>query len=123
MNLGQNDRVVSWLLWYHDMGLVGCLLSLIANQVSADYLKPDYFARRPLAWLDLISRNQGMTLSYSPTFGYDICARRISSQSHVEDRFDLSRWRVAGNGADMIRPDVRSAEHTSELQSLMRTQD
>ena len=106
MNLGANDRVVSWLPWYHDMGLVGCFLSLIANQVSADYLKPDAFARRPLAWLDMISRNKGNTLSYSPTFGYDICARRISSQSHVEDRFDLSRWRVAGNGADMIRPDV-----------------
>ncbi len=106
MDLGENDRVVSWLPWYHDMGLVGCFLSLIANQVSADYLKPDAFARRPLAWLDMISRNQGNTLSYSPTFGYDICARRISSQSHVADRFDLSRWRVAGNGADMIRPDV-----------------
>ena len=106
MDLGENDRVVSWLPWYHDMGLVGCFLSLIANQVSADYLKPDAFARRPLAWLDMISRNRGNTLSYSPTFGYDICARRISSQSHVADRFDLSRWRVAGNGADMIRPDV-----------------
>ena len=106
MNLGENDRCVSWLPWYHDMGLVGCFLSLIANQVSADYLKPDAFARRPLAWLDMISRNQGNTLSYSPTFGYDICARRISSQSHVAERFDLSRWRVAGNGADMIRPDV-----------------
>lgn len=106
MNLGENDRVVSWLPWYHDMGLVGCFLSLIANQVSADYLKPDHFARRPLAWLDMISRNPGNTLSYSPTFGYDICARRISSQSHVADRFDLARWRVAGNGADMIRPDV-----------------
>lgn len=106
MNLGENDRVVSWLPWYHDMGLVGCFLSLIANQVSCDYLKPDHFARRPLAWLDLISRNSGTTLSYSPTFGYDICARRISSQSQVSERFDLSRWRVAGNGADMIRPDV-----------------
>ncbi len=106
MDLGENDRCVSWLPWYHDMGLVGCFLSLIANQVSCDYLKPDAFARRPLAWLDLISRNKGTTLSYSPTFGYDICARRISSQSHVADRFDLSRWRVAGNGADMIRPDV-----------------
>ncbi|TAD77817.1 MAG: fatty acyl-AMP ligase [Sphingomonadales bacterium] len=106
MNLGQNDRCVSWLPWYHDMGLVGCLLSLIANQVSGDYLKPDAFARRPLAWLDMISRNPGNTLSYSPTFGYDICARRISSQSHVGERFDLSRWRIAGNGADMIRPDV-----------------
>ncbi len=106
MNLGANDRCVSWLPWYHDMGLVGCLLSLIANQFSVDFLKPDAFARRPLAWLDMISRNQGNTVSYSPTFGYDICARRISSQSNVAERFDLSRWRIAGNGADMIRPDV-----------------
>src|SRR3546814_4639370 len=103
------------------MGLVGCLLSPVANQVSVDYLKTEDFARRPLAWLDLISRNQGTTLSYSPPFGYDICARRISSQSHVADRFDLSRWRVAGNGADMIPPDVLpgSEEHHSEPQSLM----
>lgn len=106
MSFQPGDRAISWLPWYHDMGLVGCFLSLIANQVSADYLKTEDFARRPLAWLDLISRNKGTTLSYSPTFGYDICARRISSQSNVADRFDLSRWRVAGNGADMIRPDV-----------------
>jgi fatty-acyl-CoA synthase len=106
MEVGEGDRAVSWLPWYHDMGLVGCFLSLIANQVSVDYLKTEHFARRPLAWLDLISRNKGTTLSYSPTFGYDICARRISSQSNVADRFDLSRWRIAGNGADMIRPDV-----------------
>ncbi len=106
MEVSGDDRCVSWLPWYHDMGLVGCFLSPIANQVSADYLKTEDFARRPLAWLDMISRNPGTTLSYSPTFGYDICARRISSQSNVADRFDLSRWRVAGNGADMIRPDV-----------------
>ena len=106
MDIGTNDRVVSWLPWYHDMGLVGCFLSLVANQVSVDYLRTEHFARRPLAWLDLISRNKGTTLSYSPTFGYDICARRISSQTGVAERFDLSRWRLAGNGADMIRPDV-----------------
>lgn len=100
------DRVISWLPWYHDMGLVGCFLSVIANQVSCDYLRTEDFARRPLAWLDLITRNPGTSISYSPTFGYDICARRISSQSHVDERFDLSRWRLAGNGADMIRPDV-----------------
>lgn len=106
VDLGENDRVVSWLPWYHDMGLVGCFLSPIANQASVDYIRTEHFARRPLAWLDLISRNKGNTLSYSPTFGYDICARRISSQSSVSERFDLSRWRTAGNGADMIRPDV-----------------
>src|SRR4051812_42626243 len=106
MEVVEGDRCVSWLPWYYDMGLVRCLLSPTANQVSTDYLKTEDFARRPLAWLDLISRNQGTTLSYSPTFGYDICSRRISSQTRACDRFDLSRWRVAGNGADMIRPDV-----------------
>ncbi|MBN8840412.1 MAG: fatty acyl-AMP ligase [Sphingomonadales bacterium] len=106
MELIDSDRCISWLPWYHDMGLVGCFLSPIANQVSTDYLKTEDFARRPLAWLDLISRNQGTSISYSPTFGYDICSRRISSQTRASDRFDLSRWRLAGNGADMIRPDV-----------------
>ncbi len=106
MQLAAEDRCISWLPWYHDMGLVGCFLSVVANQVSTDYLKTEDFARRPLAWLDLISRNQGNSISYSPTFGYDICARRMSSQTKAADRFDLSRWRLAGNGADMIRPDV-----------------
>ncbi|URD60636.1 fatty acyl-AMP ligase [Sphingomonas sp. KRR8] len=105
----ETDRCVSWLPWYHDMGLVGCLLSPLSQQISVDYMKTEDFARRPLAWLDLISRNPGTTVSYSPTFGYDICSRRISSQTRASDRFDLSRWRVAGNGADMIRPDVMQA--------------
>ena len=109
MNVTEGDRCISWLPLYHDMGLVGCFLSPVANQVSTDYLKTEDFARRPLAWLDLISRNAGTSLSYSPTFGYDICARRISSSTDVKGRFDLSRWRLAGNGADMIRPDVMQA--------------
>ncbi|MEO7635626.1 MAG: fatty acyl-AMP ligase [Sphingomicrobium sp.] len=109
LELKDSDRCVSWLPWYHDMGLVGCFLSPMANQMSVDYLKTEDFARRPLAWLDLITRNPGTTLSYSPTFGYDICSRRMSSQTRAEDRFDLKRWRIAGNGADMIRPDVMQA--------------
>ena len=109
LNLDGADRCISWLPWYHDMGLVGCLLSPLANQLSIDFMKTEDFARRPLAWLDLISRNPGSSVSYSPTFGYDICAGRMSSQTRAEDRFDLSRWRIAGNGADMIRPDVMQA--------------
>jgi fatty-acyl-CoA synthase len=106
LKVEDHDRVISWLPWYHDMGLVGCLLSPVAMQMSVDFLKTEDFARRPLAWLDMITRNPGTSLSYSPTFGYDICSRRMSSQTRAEDRFDLSRWRIAGNGADMIRPDV-----------------
>ena len=109
LKVADSDRCISWLPWYHDMGLVGCFLSPIALQMSVDYLKTEDFARRPLAWLDMITRNPGTTVSYSPSFGYDICSRRMSSQTRAEDRFDLSRWRIAGNGADMIRPDVMQA--------------
>ena len=109
LKVEDSDRVISWLPWYHDMGLVGCFLSPVALQLSVDYLKTEDFARRPLAWLDMITRNPGTSVSYSPTFGYDICSRRMSSQTRAEDRFDLSRWRIAGNGADMIRPDVMQA--------------
>jgi fatty-acyl-CoA synthase len=109
LQVAETDRCISWLPWYHDMGLVGCFLSPMSLQISVDYLKTEDFARRPLAWLDMITRNPGTSISYSPTFGYDICSRRMSSQTRAEDRFDLSRWRIAGNGADMIRPDVMQA--------------
>ncbi|MEQ7873233.1 fatty acyl-AMP ligase [Sphingomonas sp. ASV193] len=109
LEVKDSDRCISWLPWYHDMGLVGCMLSPMALQISADYLKTEDFARRPLAWLDMISRNPGTSVSYSPTFGYDICSRRMSSVTKASDRFDFKRWRIAGNGADMIRPDVMQA--------------
>jgi fatty-acyl-CoA synthase len=54
-------------------------------------------------WLELISRNGG-TLSYSPSFGFDLCTRRAETKS-FED-LDLSNWRCAGIGGDMIRPQI-----------------
>jgi fatty-acyl-CoA synthase len=96
------DRGVSWLPLYHDMGLVGFLLIPLACQISVDLLPTREFARRPLVWLDLISRNRG-TLAYSPSFGYELCARRADGAS---PDLDLSCWRAAGIGGDMIRPQV-----------------
>lgn len=95
------DRAVSWLPLYHDMGLVGFLLTPLACQLSLDILPTRAFARRPFLWLELISRNGG-TLSYSPSFGYDLCTRRAETLSF--DGLDLSKWRGAGIGGDMIRP-------------------
>lgn len=94
------DRAVSWLPLYHDMGLIGFLLSPLASQMSVDLLPTGAFVRRPLLWLDLISRNGG-TIAYSPTFGYELCARR--AEAAAIDHLDLSRWRSAGLGGDMIR--------------------
>jgi fatty-acyl-CoA synthase len=100
------DRAVSWLPLYHDMGLVGFLLTPLACQLSIDLMPTRAFARRPFLWLELISRNRG-TLSYSPSFGYDLCTRRAETLSF--EGLDLSSWRAAGIGGDMIRPGVLSA--------------
>jgi len=97
------DRAVSWLPFYHDMGLVGFLLAPLASQISVDYLATRDFAMRPRLWPALISRNHG-TISYSPTFGYSLCARRLAENGPAE--FDLSSWRIAGVGAEPIRADV-----------------
>ncbi|MFM2041505.1 MAG: hypothetical protein RLY86_81 [Pseudomonadota bacterium] len=97
------DRCVSWLPLYHDMGLVGFTLAPITSQLTVDFLPTREFARRPLLWLQLLTRNGG-TLSYSPTFGYELAARRAETAS-TED-LDLSGWRVAGIGGDMVRPRV-----------------
>src|SRR5262249_54978741 len=61
------------------------------------------FARRALLWLTLMSRNGG-TLAYSPTFGYDLCARRAETGTKLD--IDLRRWRAAGVGGDMVQPGV-----------------
>ena len=94
------DRAFSWLPLYHDMGLVGFLLSPLAAQMTVDLMPTGAFVRRPLLWLDLISKNQA-TISYSPTFGYELCARRGDG---AREGLDLSGWRVAGCGGDMVRP-------------------
>ena len=98
-----HDRVASWLPFYHDMGLIGCMIVPITCQLTVDYLYTDSFARRPAQWLRIISDNK-CTISFSPTFGYDVCARRMKGKS--EENLDLSSWRVAGIGGDMIQSDV-----------------
>lgn len=103
LNLQENDRGVSWLPLYHDMGLVGCFLTPIATQFSADYIATKDFVRRPLLWLELMDRNRG-TITYAPSFGYDLAMRR--ARGKAPEGMDLSSWRAAGIGGDMIKAPI-----------------
>lgn len=110
IRLQPDDRCVSWLPFYHDMGLVGFVLTPVATQLSVDYLRTQDFAMRPRQWLNLISRNRG-TVTVAPPFGYDLCTRRCNKSDL--DGLDLSRLRVAGVGAEPIglATLTRFAEH------------
>lgn len=100
LTVSEDDRATSWLPMYHDMGLIGFMIAPMMSQLTVDYIDPNDFTRRPMTWLQLISDHKG-TLSYSPTFGYELCVRRWR-----EDReLDLSSWRAAGIGGDMVRPE------------------
>ena len=99
------ERAMSWLPFFHDMGLVGFMLGAVTSQSSMDYLPTEDFARRPLTWLKIISDN-GASMSYAPSFGYELCARRVSTMSEGALDLDLSKWRVAGIGGEMIKPHV-----------------
>ena len=103
LQVQSGDRCVSWLPFYHDMGLVGFVLGPMASQLSVDYLSTRDFAMRPRQWLKLMTHSQA-TISFSPSFGYELCVRRLREDSSKES-YDLSAWRIAGVGAETIRAD------------------
>jgi fatty-acyl-CoA synthase len=102
LKIREEDRAFSWLPLYHDMGLVGFCLSPLVAQVTVDFLPTTSFARRPALWLKLMSQNRS-TIAFAPTFGYELAARRIAGEAIT---LDLSHWRAAGIGGDMVRADV-----------------
>ena len=102
LQMQPNDRAVSWLPYYHDMGLVGLVLAPVVSQMSVDYLGTREFAMRPRQWLVRMSESKA-TISFGPPFGYELCARRLRRED--TEMLDLSAWRVAGIGAETIRPE------------------
>jgi len=90
------DRVVSWLPLYHDMGLIGCALTPPLTATPLWLLPPDL--RNPRQWLDLITRVRA-TFTVSPDFGYRNCVRNVRDASGV----DLTSLKAALSGAEPVR--------------------
>ncbi|MCP3922177.1 MAG: aminotransferase class I/II-fold pyridoxal phosphate-dependent enzyme [Desulfobacterales bacterium] len=96
-----NESVlVSWLPFYHDMGLIGTIFGSLYCGGEIYLFSPMDFLQNPFRWLNLISKTKA-TISASPNFGYDLCVKRIS-ESQKKD-LDLSHWKIASNGAEPIR--------------------
>jgi acyl-CoA synthetase (AMP-forming)/AMP-acid ligase II len=98
--IGSEDHVVVWLPPYHDMGLIGGILTPMYSGCSVTLFSPLSFLQRPLLWLQLISQEKA-TIAGGPNFGYDLCARKLTAEQR--ETLDLKHWRVAFNGAEPIR--------------------
>ncbi len=98
--MNPNDTGIIWLPPYHDMGLIGGILQPLYAGIPVILMPPVHFLQRPLRWLQTITKYQG-TVSGGPNFAYDLCCRRVSDDQL--QNLDLSSWRLAFNGAEMVR--------------------
>ena len=90
---------VSWLPLYHDMGLIGCLLSAVYYPGGMVLIPPEVFLARPALWLRALSRHRAF-VSPAPNFAYGLCLKRVKD-AELEG-VDLSGWRHALNGAEPV---------------------
>jgi len=94
---------VSWLPLYHDMGLIGGLLTNFLLKNPLVLMHPRCFVTRPVAWLQAISRHRGYVTAI-PNFALDICTQRITDEQLREHPLDLGSFRFIYNGSEPVRP-------------------
>lgn len=77
IGLNGDDRIVSWLPLYHDMGLIACLFMPLIRRVPLVAMCPFAWVQRPAMWLRAVSEF-GCTLSWMPNFAYGLLARSVT---------------------------------------------
>jgi fatty-acyl-CoA synthase len=98
-----DDVGISWLPLYHDMGLIGFVLAPLYHLVPIAYLPALLFLKRPVTWFQTVTRYRG-SIAYAPNFAYALCIKRLKPADF--EGLDLSSWRIAGCGAEPIRPET-----------------
>jgi len=96
-----NMTIVSWLPFYHDMGLVLGVCAPILGGYSAALMSPVSFLERPARWVRALAENTG-AFSAAPNFAFDLAARKTKDA----DLAGLDLGGVAGiiNGAERVEP-------------------
>ncbi|GAA3028389.1 AMP-binding protein [Actinokineospora globicatena] len=102
IELTGEDSAGNWLPLFHDMGLFGSLAAL-HYPIPLTVWQPSVFVKDPAHWLKMMS-DSGITACPMPNFAYEALARAVP-EDEVAD-YDLSKWRVAFNGAEPIAVDT-----------------
>jgi acyl-CoA synthetase (AMP-forming)/AMP-acid ligase II len=92
--------MVSWLPYFHDMGLVYGICAVLQGGGHCWSMSPMSFVQRPSRFLQALS-DAGAALTIVPNFAVDLCVRRVPESER--EGLDLSRLRAFGNGSEPIR--------------------
>lgn len=99
----EEDRAVSWLPLYHDMGLIGFVVTPLLSGLDITFIPTLSFVKRPNIWMQAMHDYQA-TCSFGPNFAYALAAKRAGEKEL--STWDLSRVRILGCGAEPINPQV-----------------
>lgn len=99
---GPSSTFVGWLPLFHDMGLIGNVMQPLFLGSCSVIMPPMAFLRRPARWLQAVSKYKAET-SGGPDFAYRVCCEKLTEQDMEGSELDLSSWRNAFIGAEMIR--------------------
>ncbi len=99
--LGEESRVYTWVPPWHDLGLVGGILTGIVVGATTYLAPPTAVIRAPLAWLQGLTAH-AINATGGPDFAYRLAAERIAAAD--AEQLDLSALQIAYTGAEPIRP-------------------
>ncbi|KAM0013817.1 putative AMP-dependent synthetase/ligase, phosphopantetheine binding ACP domain, AMP-binding protein [Helianthus debilis subsp. tardiflorus] len=97
-----NTVAVSWLPQYHDMGLIGGLLTTLVSGGTAVLFSPMTFIKNPLLWLQTMSKYRA-THSAAPNFALELLIRRLVSKKEKVMKLDLSSMVFLMVAAEPVR--------------------
>ena len=98
-NAPEDAVVVSWLPFYHDMGLIMGVCAPLAAGRSAVLMSPLAFLRKPASWMQLLATHPG-SVSAAPNFAFDLAVRRTSDADM--SGFDLREVQAILSGAERV---------------------
>ncbi|MQY27124.1 fatty acyl-AMP ligase [Nocardia aurantia] len=98
--------IVTWLPFFHDMGLILALSLPLYTGVLAVTLAPAEFAKRPIRWLRACSDYRAGTTA-GPNFGLALAVTATTAAER--EGLDLSGLELLVNGAEPIRAESLAA--------------
>lgn len=99
----EDSSHLSWLPYFHDMGLIGNVMEPLYLGTSTTLLSPAHFLQKPIRWLQAITRHRPRVTG-APNFAYQLCLTTVSEEERQS--LDLSSLDIAYNGAEPIVPGI-----------------
>ncbi len=98
-----DDTGAFWLPLYHDMGIIGAVMTPLCHGFTSNLMSPFTFVRNPRFWLEAITKYRA-TITAAPNSAFEMCNRKVRGAEITG--LDLSSMRTVFCGAELIR------EHT-----------